>query len=106
MTEDGMVGWHHRLNGPGFEQAPGEGEGQGGLACCSPWGRRESGTTERLNININRESGKAGTQTWSRPHVSKSRSPAGTARGWAPNSAPVQLQPLARYDLTRPSSLI
>ena len=46
-----MLGWHHRLNGPEFEQAPGEGEGQGSLASCSPWGRKESGTTERLNSN-------------------------------------------------------
>ena len=37
MTEDEMVGWHHRLNGHEFEQAPGVGDGQGGLACCSPW---------------------------------------------------------------------
>ena len=40
MTEDGMVGWHHRLNGHGFGWTPGVGDGQGGLACCSPWGRR------------------------------------------------------------------
>ena len=37
LTEDQMVGWHHRLNGHEFEQAPGVGEGQGSLACCSPW---------------------------------------------------------------------
>ena len=49
MTEDEMVGWHHRLNGHEFEQAPGVGEGQGGLVCCSPWGRKESYTTERWN---------------------------------------------------------
>ena len=49
MTEDKMVGWHHQLNGHEFEQAPGDGKGQGSLACCSPWGRRESDTTERLN---------------------------------------------------------
>ena len=36
-----MVVWHHRLDGHDFEQAPGDGEGQGGLACCSPWGRKE-----------------------------------------------------------------
>ena len=41
-----MVGWHHRLNGHQFEQALGDGEGQGSLVCCSPWGRKESGTTE------------------------------------------------------------
>ena len=49
MTEDEMVGWHHRLNGYEFEQAPGVGEGQGSLACCSPWGCKESDMTERLN---------------------------------------------------------
>ena len=49
MTEDGMVGWHHRLNGHEFEQLPGHGEGQGILACCSPRGRKESDTTEGLN---------------------------------------------------------
>ena len=40
MTEDKMVGWHHRLNGHKFEQALGDSEGQGSLECCSPWGRR------------------------------------------------------------------
>ena len=49
MTEDEMVGWHHWLNGHEFEQAPGIGDGQGSLACCSPWGHKESDTTERLN---------------------------------------------------------
>ena len=49
MTEDEMVGWHHRLNGHEFEQALGDGEGQGGLAWCSPWGHKESGMTEQLN---------------------------------------------------------
>ena len=49
MTEDEMVRWHHRLSGHEFEQALGVGEGQGGLACCSPWGRKESDTTEQLN---------------------------------------------------------
>ena len=37
-----MVGWHHQLNGHEFEQSPGDGEGQGSLACCSPWGHKES----------------------------------------------------------------
>ena len=41
MTEDEMVGWHHRLNEHEFEQTPGESEGQGSLACCSPWGHKE-----------------------------------------------------------------
>ena len=48
-TEDEMVGWHHRLNGHEFEQAPGVGDGQGGLPCCSSWGCKESDTTEWLN---------------------------------------------------------
>ena len=45
-TEDEMVGWHHRLNGHEFEQAPGDDDGQGSLACCSPWGCKVSDTTE------------------------------------------------------------
>ena len=49
MTEDEMVGWHHRLNGHGFGWTPGAGDGQGGLACCGSWGHRESHTTEQLN---------------------------------------------------------
>ena len=51
MTEDEMVGWHHWLNGQEFEQAWGDGEGQGSLACCSPQGHKESDTTEQLNKN-------------------------------------------------------
>ena len=46
MTEDETVGWHHRLDGRGFEQAPGDGDGQGGLVCYSPWGCKESDMTE------------------------------------------------------------
>ena len=49
MTEDEMVGWHHRLDRFEFEQAPGVGEGQRSLACCSLWGHKELDTTERLN---------------------------------------------------------
>ena len=49
MTEDEMAGWHHRLSGHEFEQAPGDSGGQGSLACCSPWGRKELDTTEGLN---------------------------------------------------------
>ena len=49
MTEDEMVGWHPQLNGHEFEQALGDSEGQGSLASCSPWGRKESDTTEQLN---------------------------------------------------------
>ena len=51
MTEDEMVGWHHRLNGHEFEQTPGDGEGLGRLAGCSPWGHKESNTTYWLNNN-------------------------------------------------------
>ena len=49
MTEDEMVGWHHRLSGHEFKQVLGIGQGQGSLACCSPWGHKESDTTEQLN---------------------------------------------------------
>ena len=48
-TEDEMVGWHHQLSGHEFEWTLGVGDGQGGLVCCSPWGRKESDTTEWLN---------------------------------------------------------
>ena len=49
MTEDEMAGWHHQVNGHEFEQALGVGDGQGGLACCSPWGRKDLDMTEQLN---------------------------------------------------------
>ena len=49
MTEDEMVGWHHRLDGPEFGWTPGAGDGQGGLLCFGSWGRKKSDTTERLN---------------------------------------------------------
>ena len=48
-TEDEMVGWHHRLNGHEFEQALGDSGGQRSVVCCSPWGHKESDTTEQLN---------------------------------------------------------
>ena len=50
--QDEMVGWYHWLNACEFEQTQGDGEGQGGLACCSPWGRKESDTTEQLNNKV------------------------------------------------------
>ena len=50
MTEDEKVGWHHQLKGHGFEQALGDGEGPGGLACCSPRGRKELDTSEQLKF--------------------------------------------------------
>ena len=46
MTQDKVAAWHHRFNGHEFEQALGDGEGQGSLACCSPWGCKELDTTE------------------------------------------------------------
>ena len=49
MTENEMVGWHHRLNGHGFGWTLTVGDAQGGLTYCSPWGRQESSTTQRLN---------------------------------------------------------
>ena len=49
MAEDEMVGWHHPRDGHEFDQAPGFGDGQGSLVCYSPWGHKESNTTERLN---------------------------------------------------------
>ena len=52
MTEDEMVGWHHRLNGCEFEQAPGVGDGQGSLVCCSPWDCKESDMTERPSHTV------------------------------------------------------
>ena len=49
QKKDEMFGWHHSLNGHEFKQALGEGEGQGSMACCSPWGHKELDTTEQLN---------------------------------------------------------
>ena len=57
MTEDETVGWHHRLNGHEFEQAPGVADGQGSLVCCSPWGCKELDTTERLNRTVSERAG-------------------------------------------------
>ena len=47
MTEDEVVGWHHRFNAHEFEQSPGDGEGQESVQCCSPWSCKELDTTER-----------------------------------------------------------
>jgi len=52
MIADEMVGWHHQLNRHEFEQSLGDSEGQGSLACCSPWGGKESDTTEQPNNNL------------------------------------------------------
>ena len=53
-TEDEMFGWHHWLSGHEFEETPEDSEGQGSLACCSPWGRKELDTAEQLNYNNNK----------------------------------------------------
>ena len=53
VTEDEIVGWHHRLNGHEFKQTPGDSQGQGSLMCCSPWGHKELDMTEWLNNNSN-----------------------------------------------------
>ena len=60
MTEDEMVGWHHRLNGHEFEPTPGDSEGEGSLACCSPWGHKKLDTTEELSLH---------TCSWNRVRV-------------------------------------
>ena len=52
MAEDGIIGWHHRLNGYEFEQCLGVGDGKGNLVCCSPWGHKELDTTEWLNWRV------------------------------------------------------
>ena len=49
MTEEEIVGWHHRLNGHEFGWTPGIVDGQGGLACCGPWGHKELDMTEQVN---------------------------------------------------------
>jgi len=59
-----MVEWHHQLDGHEFEQAPGDGEGQESLACCSPWDRKESDRTERLNNNNNKGIGARHSILW------------------------------------------
>ena len=50
-TEDETVGWHHLLNGHGFGGTLGVGDGQGGLACCNSWGRKEADTTEQMELD-------------------------------------------------------
>ena len=64
MTEDELAGWHHRLNGHEFEQTEGVGDGQGSLACCSPWGLKELDTTEPLNWLIDCLSGPGLATGW------------------------------------------
>ena len=71
MTENEMVGWHHRLDGHEFEQAPGVGDGQGSLGCCSPWGCKESDMTEWLNNGrLQAEWIKSGLRSLPEPNIS------------------------------------
>ena len=53
MTEDEMVGWYHRLNGPEFEQTLGDSEGEQRLACCSPWGHKQSQLKSNKQMYVN-----------------------------------------------------
>ena len=96
-TEDEMVGWHHQLNGHEFEQALGDGEGQGSLVCCSSWGHKELDMTEQLNNNNWWLSGKESTcqcrghgfDPWSRktPHAMEQLSPITTTFEPVPQSS-------------------
>ena len=87
-----MVGWHHRLNGHGFGWTLGVGDGQGGLACCSSWGRKELETTERLNNHHHQH-----PPTHS--HLQQNQEPAGD---WPPG--PGLRSQLTSGRVTRPSS--
>ena len=64
MTEDEMVGWYHRFDGHEFEQTLGDGDGQGTLACLSPWGHKESDMTERLNWTEGQPTGSLSNSRW------------------------------------------
>ena len=73
-TEDEIIGWHHRLNGRGFERTPGVGDGQGGLGCCSSWAHKESDTTDPLNwteVNLTSKQVTSAIlpHTWWRGHI-------------------------------------
>ena len=75
MAEDEKAGWHHCLNGHEFEQSPGDGEGQGSLACCSPRGHKDSDTTEQLN-NSDTQKDKSKPMSLRYPlHISSSTGP-------------------------------
>ena len=64
-TEDEMAGWHHWLDGRESEWTPGDGDGQGGLACCDSWGRKESDTIERLNwTELNERNSQVESNKW------------------------------------------
>ena len=82
MTEGEMVGWHHRLDGHEFEEAPGDGEGQGGLACYSSWNRKQSDMTEHVCRARNR------SVHFSRSVVSDSLQPHGLQHARLPCPSP------------------
>ena len=88
-----MVGWHYQLNGHEFKQTLGDSEGLRSLACCSPWGHRESDTTERLNNNVSHG-------RW-KPHQERSIEPPSLSQSGleAPQTPP--LMPPAFYHLTQ-----
>ena len=69
VTEDEMVGWHHWFNGHEFEQALGIGDGQGGLACCSPWGHKELDSPEQLNWGVWLNWGVLEGKNWNLAHI-------------------------------------
>ena len=72
VTENEMVGWHHHLNEHDFEQTPGDSEGQGSLAYCSPWGHKEWDTTQQLNNKDKKNRASQGAQ-WLRIHLPSRR---------------------------------
>ena len=89
MTEDKMVGWHHRLNGHGFGYTPGVGDGQGGLAYCVPWGCKESDTTERLNwteLKVKRKPWKTLTKEWIQSNLHFRKNTKAKCEGWVGKS--------------------
>ena len=73
MTENKMIGWHHQLNGHKFEQALGDGEGQGNLACCSAQGHKESGMAQWLNNNKERNSFPGGSVVKNPPSMQETQ---------------------------------
>ena len=77
MTEDEMVGWDHRLNGHEFKQALGDGEGQESLACCSPWGCKETRLSDRtaMRLVLEQPLGSPGQVPKARVRVQLSRCP-------------------------------
>ena len=99
MTEDKMAGWHHWLNGHEFEQTPGDGERQGRLACCSPWGRKRLDMTEQLNSNNNNNKTCIQWVRHSYSYVTQSSIKAHHFKG-SPYSSSPKFIPFTQIDLT------